>query len=84
MCGRFNCLIGILASVSELLLVLGDLVGATVDANRGAMSSSLIGNVELECIFLGLTAELDALSPEEVSLLSFLSSGTTLSPYLAI
>ena len=71
-------------SIDEVLLLLGDLVAAHVDSLRGAVSSILGVDVELEGFLLGLTSELDALSPEEVGLLGFLSVATTLSPYLAI
>lgn len=71
-------------SIDEVPLLLGDLVAAHVDSLRGAVSSILGVDVELEGFLLGLTFELDALSPEEVGLLGFLSVGTTLSPYLAI
>ena len=72
------------SSVDEVLLALGDLVAADVDSLRGTVSSILGVDVELESFLLGLTSELDALSPEEVSLLGCLSVATTLSPYLAI
>lgn len=76
--------LGELAVVNDLLLVLGDLEVAEIDSLSGAVSSILVGHLELESFILGLTAELDALSPEEVSLLGFLSFATTPSPYLAI
>ena len=74
----------VLAGIHKVLLLSGDLVAAHVDTLAGAVGGILGCDVELESFFLGLTSELDALSPEEVSLLGIFAFVATPSPHLAV
>lgn len=80
----FEGILDELAGIHDVLLLSGDPVAAQVDTLAGAVGGIRGCNVELESFFLGLTSELDALSPEEVSLLGFFAFAATPSPHLAV